>query len=142
LELKNGEKIYANIPAHYSILLSREIYFEKPIFQNGTLFQSSRGIVGEIQYSSFQLGELQKKYYLLHLKSAIIERIRKIFPTPESALLNGILVGDDSLMDEDFSDLYRKIGLSHITVVSGSNIAAVLAILCILFQKISTIFRM
>lgn len=64
-----------------------------------------------------------------------------MFPFPESALLTGILVGDDSLMDEDFSTLYRKIGLSHITVVSGSNIAAILAVFCILFKKLSTFAR-
>lgn len=38
-------------------------------------------------------------------------------------------------MDEDFSNLYRTIGLSHITVVSGSNIAAILAVFLILLQK-------
>ncbi len=141
LELLNHEKIYTNIPAHSSILLSREMYFKKPSFRSGSLFQLSRGIMGEITFSSFELWEIQKKYYLLHFKSLLIEKIRDLFPPPESALLNGILVGDDSLMDEDFSNLYRKIGLSHITVVSGSNIAAILAILAIFFQKFSTSIR-
>lgn len=44
-------------------------------------------------------------------------------------------------MDEDFTNLYRSIGLSHITVVSGSNIAAVLAIFCILLRKVTLHFR-
>lgn len=64
-----------------------------------------------------------------------------MFPHPESALLNGILVGDDSLMDEDFSNLYRTIGLSHITVVSGSNIAAILAVLLLLTYRLPKLFR-
>jgi predicted membrane metal-binding protein len=97
--------------------------------------------MGEIAFSGFELGEIQKGYPLIGLKNSVIERIRSMFPPPQSALLNGILMGDDSLMDEDFSTLYRKIGLSHITVVSGSNIAAILAVFCILFQKFSTSLR-
>ncbi len=48
-------------------------------------------------------------------------------PAPERGLLPGIVVGDTSLMrDRDTAD-FRAAGLTHLTAVSGANVAVVVA---------------
>ncbi len=137
VELENQEKVYAYIPSQHTSSLGRKVTFNEVSLKKGGLFQFSRGSIWEVKYSEYKMGEFQQWYRLLRLRSSITDKITELFPQPGSALLNGILVGDDSLMDEDFSNLYRSIWLSHITVVSGSNIAAVLAILGLLLAKLS-----
>lgn len=137
IELENREKVYAYIPSQHTSSLGRKVTFSEVSLKKWGLFQFSRGSIWEVKYSEYKIGEFQRWYGLLHIRNSIKDQITRLFPHPESALLNGILVGDDSLMDEDFTNLYRSIWLSHITVVSGSNIAAVLAILGLLLAKLS-----
>ncbi len=53
----------------------------------------------------------------------------------------GILIGDASLMDDNFNARFRRIGLTHLCVVSGSNISFVLVNLCILLFFIPFQYR-
>jgi ComEC/Rec2-related protein len=46
----------------------------------------------------------------------------------QSALMLGLLIGDDSGLDPSTKQAFREAGMSHLTAVSGQNFAAVLAI--------------
>ncbi|WP_238419950.1 ComEC/Rec2 family competence protein [Gordonia sp. 'Campus'] len=60
---------------------------------------------------------------------AIRERLRTVAARglgPESAgLLPGLVLGDESALDEQLREDFRDAGLSHLTAVSGSNFAIV-----------------
>lgn len=62
---------------------------------------------------------------LYHARESIRDHIRSIFPLPVSALFSGIMIGDQSLFPSELLDVFRKSGLIHIMVLSGSNIALV-----------------
>ena len=53
--------------------------------------------------------------------------IERVFPTREAGLLLGLLLGDDSELDPGLERDFRAAGLSHLLVVSGGNVAMVLA---------------
>jgi competence protein ComEC len=53
--------------------------------------------------------------------------IERVFPSKESGLLLGLLLGDDSRLDPGLERDFRAAGLSHLLVVSGGNVAMVLA---------------
>lgn len=62
---------------------------------------------------------------LYHVRESIRDHIRSIFPLPVSALYSGMMIGDQSLFPPELLDVFRKSGLIHIMVLSGSNIALV-----------------
>ncbi|MGH2641600.1 MAG: ComEC/Rec2 family competence protein, partial [Actinomycetota bacterium] len=53
--------------------------------------------------------------------------IERVFPRKEAGLLLGLLLGDDSQLDAGLERDFRASGLSHLLVVSGGNVAMVLA---------------
>jgi len=66
---------------------------------------------------------------LFLLKNTIQEKTNRFFPEPQAALLNGMLLGIKSGFDDDFSNNLRQTGLTHIVVVSGTNISILLLLM-------------
>ena len=62
--------------------------------------------------------------------------ITRLLPQPKSALLAGILLGDDSALPRNVSDAFRATGITHIIAVSGFNVAIVSSLLVKLLGRI------
>lgn len=58
---------------------------------------------------------------------ATIERAADAVGEPYGALYRGLVIGDDRDQPRDMIDRFRASGLSHLTAVSGQNVAFVLA---------------
>lgn len=58
---------------------------------------------------------------------AAIERAADFIPEPHGALYRGLVIGDDREQPPDMTARFRASGLSHLTAVSGQNVAFVLA---------------
>jgi len=58
---------------------------------------------------------------------ATIERGAAVLPEPDGALYRGLVIGDDRDQPRDMIERFRASGLSHLTAVSGQNVAFVLA---------------
>lgn len=56
-----------------------------------------------------------------------IERSAAVLPHPDGALFRGLVIGDDRDQPREMIDRFRASGLSHLTAVSGQNVAFVLA---------------
>jgi competence protein ComEC len=56
-----------------------------------------------------------------------IERSAEFVPEPHGALFRGLVIGDDREQPRDMVERFRASGLSHLTAVSGQNVAFVLA---------------
>lgn len=65
---------------------------------------------------------------LLRTKEMLRQSTRRIMPAPESALLNGILIGDDNEMPDTLVQAFRRTGTSHIVAISGFNVSIVIAL--------------
>ncbi len=60
---------------------------------------------------------------LFRLRANASQVLQRIFPAPESDLLAGILLGDDSGLSSTLDEAFRVTGTSHIIAISGFNIA-------------------
>jgi competence protein ComEC len=56
-----------------------------------------------------------------------IERAADVLPASDGALYRGLVIGDDRDQPQEMIERFRASGLSHLTAVSGQNVAFVLA---------------
>jgi ComEC/Rec2-related protein len=61
------------------------------------------------------------------LRSAFRSALADVFPPKEAGLVLGLVLGDTSRLDPGVEDQFRATGLSHLTAVSGENLAMFLA---------------
>lgn len=75
-------------------------------------------------------GEGSPLYHTLFaFKQRAQDTIIQLFPAPQSALLTGILLGNDNNIPPDLADDFRSTGMTHIIAISGFNIAILIAIM-------------
>ncbi|HEY3340936.1 MAG TPA: ComEC family competence protein [Anaerolineae bacterium] len=72
---------------------------------------------------------------LLQVKDALRLSVQQIMPAPESALLDGILVGDDNELPASIQTAFRRTGTSHIVAISGFNVSIVVALVVPLLSR-------
>src|SRR5262249_57254834 len=58
-----------------------------------------------------------------------------VLPGPCRGLLPGLVVGDTSRLDDGVRDDFRAAGMSHLTAVSGSNVAIVVGTTLALLRR-------
>jgi competence protein ComEC len=61
------------------------------------------------------------------LQQAIVERIDVAFDPPIAPWVAGLLLGDDSGFSARWKEIFRRTGTTHLTAVSGYNVALVLS---------------
>jgi competence protein ComEC len=61
------------------------------------------------------------------VRGVVGRSVEEVFPPREEGLLLGLLLGDDSRLDPAVERDFRAAGLSHLLVVSGGNVAMVMA---------------
>lgn len=66
---------------------------------------------------------------LIVIRETIEGRIRQLFPEPEASLAVGLLTGTRASFPPTLTVALRRSGLTHLTAVSGSNVAIVLVML-------------
>ncbi len=89
-----------------------------------------KGMAAELQASSFErLGSATNPFlHATQVVRAFVGRsIDRLFPQKEAGLLLGLMLGDDSQLDPGLSRDFQATGLGHLLVVSGENVAMVLA---------------
>jgi len=70
-----------------------------------------------------------------------IEQAGTSLPGDDGALYRGLVVGDDRDQPRDMIDRFRASGLSHLTAVSGQNVAFVLAAAGPLLRRLRPLWR-
>ena len=65
---------------------------------------------------------------LMAARSALRLASQRSMPSPESALLTGILIGDDNEIPPLIQEAFRRTGTSHIVAISGFNVSIVIAL--------------
>ncbi|MCX7939089.1 MAG: ComEC family competence protein [Thermoflexales bacterium] len=72
---------------------------------------------------------------LLAVRDAVRTAVHRAVPMPESALLNGILIGDDRLLPESLKEDFRTTGTAHIVAISGANVSLVIALVVVVLGR-------
>ncbi len=62
---------------------------------------------------------------LFGLRRIFIAKINSLFSDPHSALLVGLLIGAKQSLGKNLEDEFRRVGLIHVVVLSGSNVTIV-----------------
>ena len=89
-----------------------------------------KGIPAQLQLQTFtRLGPSSSAFVRATqgARRVVGSSIERVFPAKEAGLLLGLLLGDDSQLDPGLERDFRAAGLSHLLVVSGGNVAMVLA---------------
>lgn len=63
--------------------------------------------------------------FLFFIKESFEEKLRSVLPEPYFALANGMLLGNEGVLEEDIKSVFQKSGTMHILVLSGYNITVV-----------------
>ncbi len=92
------------------------------------------GVSGEIYTSEVILEQAGRGpwAWLNRKRLDIVRGIQVAIPGDAGALVAGFVTGDDGRLSGDADDEFRSAGLSHLTAVSGSNLAMLLTIVSVL----------
>ncbi len=63
--------------------------------------------------------------FLFSIKSSFTKTMQHLLVEPDSSLLGGLLLGEKQSLPSDITDAFKKSGLVHILVLSGSNVTVV-----------------
>ena len=63
--------------------------------------------------------------FLIKIKRAFMDNIERLMPEPHSSLVAGILLGEKGALPPNLREDFRRSGLTHILVLSGSNVTIV-----------------
>ena len=67
------------------------------------------------------------KSYALSIRKYLIEKFLNIYDQPYAGFVAGILVAGKGLMSDETLSMFKKINLSHVVVLSGSNVAIIVS---------------
>ena len=106
-----------------------------------------KGISGTL-YEKFSLPAQQNKiqaswlhHQLSTTRTRLKERIQKVFPDKEAALLLGMLIGDKSQLETGAYQNFVNSGIVHIIAVSGGNLVMIVVFLSAVLFRIPFYIR-
>jgi len=98
-----------------------------------------KGILSLMSYGSIKVLEDDAGNPILaaiyRLKDRSQATLQTIFPSPESDLLSGILLGNDNGLSPELKEAYNLTGTSHIIAISGFNIALLAGLITALLNR-------
>jgi competence protein ComEC len=125
-ELSYGDRVVAtgvvDIPKDFSTDETGRTFHYKE-------FLEKDGIYARMRYPSIQkTGEHEGNPVVsafLSVKHSFVDRMGRIYPEPENALLTGLLLGEKRSLGEDITRSFRISGIIHVVVLSGYNMTLV-----------------
>lgn len=75
-------------------------------------------------------------YYIVEFREFVNNRIDNILPLREGGILKAMITGEKNYIDDYYSDIFQKAGISHILAVSGLHMSVVSGFIYFIFYKI------
>lgn len=132
----NGAHIALTVPENQSPHYGDRITFSGKLQRlpqygtfDGLRYWRVRGVqavatVGQVQLQAGKQGNaITRSIYAL--RDYAVKRIQAILPGAEGSLLQGLLFGDQGDLGNSIKDAFRKLGISHLTAVSGYNLTII-----------------
>ncbi len=85
-------------------------------------------VAGQYEMTSLEAEQDLTLWPLLALRSWVRQAVLRVVPEPSGSLVSGVMTGDDRGLAAPTRDALRRSGLSHLTAVSGWNVAVVTAV--------------
>ena len=139
-------KEYDNVKANITINTNGEIAYYDTLKMNATVkpvnkkygsYYSDK-IYLEAKAKSFEKIRENNNFYkkLYNFKDRISDFIEENFSFKTAMFLKGVMLGDDTLRTDEFSEALRKTGLSHIVVVSGMHFTIINMLLLVFLRRL------
>jgi competence protein ComEC len=103
-------------------------------------YLARQGILSTMAYAKVELiasgqgNPIKRAIYDLQYKA--YDTLQNLFPSPESDLLAGILLGRDQGISPNLQDAFSRTGTTHIIAISGFNMAIVAGLFSGIFTRI------
>ena len=97
-------------------------------------YLKSRGCIGSLFIQRFEVSDegAGLRSVLDHIRRRMTTSLQATFTGDTGALMAGLVTGDDAGLSRDQRDAFIITGTSHVTAVSGSNLAVILVLLTVL----------
>lgn len=95
---------------------------------DAAVYYRTLGIGGRVRKASLlAIGDRAwpVREWLYRLKTYLKERLYRIFPEKEAAVMSALLLGDKSELDAELKDLYKRNGILHILSISSLHITII-----------------
>jgi len=83
----------------------------------------------------------QVKLFFLNQKISITNIFLKKYDQPYAGLVAGVLIAGKGLMSKETLEIFKKVSLSHVIVLSGSNVSIIIFCIKYIFDLIFSILR-
>jgi len=124
-EFNYGDKVRVSgilkVPENFETDLGREFDYVNYLSKDGIYFQMSFADVSIISHNNGNF--IVRNLFLL--KNKFLDKIQRLFPEPDSALLGGLLLGKKQSLGDSLKQDFIDTGLIHIVVLSGFNMTIV-----------------
>ncbi len=75
----------------------------------------------------------QVKHYALTVKDSVYENMNEVIREPVAGLAQGLVLGEKRALSQEWYDTFQRVGMTHIIVLSGYNVAILFAWVIALF---------
>ena len=115
-----------DLPLRIRFDASESIEIDQRISMKMRLIKSKERKVAALGIVNGQITKIGQVRNLFKATSIIRDEFRNLTPDNQAgALIPGLVLGDTSLQTQEFTQQMRRVGLSHLTAVSGANFALV-----------------
>ena len=137
----NGTKV--DLPTRLKFGLNNEVVIDQKITLDAKIVKSRERKVAALLIASGPIKIISEPRKIFSTTSVIRDSFKKLAkPSDAGALVPGLVLGDTSLQSADFTDQMRRVGLSHLTAVSGANFVLVATFLLWVLKYFITKLRL
>ena len=115
-----------------------------PLPSASSMRYASRHIIGTftVEFVDERIFPTSPLFRSANKTRATMLRAAQLMPREDAALFMGLVIGDDRAQPRDMIASFRKSGLSHLTAVSGQNVAFVLTVFGVYINRARTWWRL
>ncbi|PIQ77306.1 hypothetical protein COV82_05180 [Candidatus Peregrinibacteria bacterium CG11_big_fil_rev_8_21_14_0_20_46_8] len=77
----------------------------------------------------------------MQLQNFLVVRLQRLYPEPAASIVGAMLLGHRSTLAPELREIFQRAGVSHILAISGMHIVMVIALLQVLFARVSQRYR-
>ncbi|WP_368652139.1 DNA internalization-related competence protein ComEC/Rec2 [Ornithinibacillus sp. 4-3] len=107
-------------------------------------YYRNQGITSQVIVSNLEMLQcegLNSLQFIYLLRMNLIERMNERLSEYTAPWVNALVLGDDSLLEEDTIQLFQRWGLSHILAISGLHVGLMIGMLYFLFLRLNIITK-
>lgn len=124
-----------DLPLRIRFYPSSNVEIDQKFIVDARLVKSKERKVAALAIANGEMTKIGNPRNLFRFTSKIRDDFRKVGNNNEAgALIPGLVLGDTSLQSQSFINQMRRVGLSHLTAVSGANFAMVATFLFWILQ--------